>query len=428
MLTLMPMNTENLGSYLRELREQRGLSLRKFAIRLGVSAAHLVDLEKDRRSPSPELLQRVADELDVPMAIFDQFSFALPKSVRDWIDQNPVLGRALNLFTKLDNPQETLSMLVRAASSGPSHRFPLAIYESELQTIGQDSASWNSETGGDLFGIWGDIPIVYLATKSGPNAVRDQTRFRLDVDYLIKLSIQLEKDWGLRYFGDWHSHHRLGLQAPSAGDKARIQKLADKNEFHEMAEFIITFSPSYNADQGIHIHPYAYLHLPSDRITDIVPIVLAGTSPVRDALMREGLLPEQQLESHTSFSLDRIVVPREPLPRVPGHIGPVAQPITDRVIKHGVAELEAATSSPVEIHDAAFGFVLVTQVTDSHHVAIALDGTWPHAVLQVDWMNRSAGTSEELSIDVASASVLDSSHLIKIFRDAKRIKNASFDQ
>ena len=327
------MKTESLGSHLRELREQRGLSLRKFAKKLGVSAAHLVDLEKDRRSPSPELLQRVADELDVPMAAFDQFSLALPKTVRDWVDQNPVLGQALNLFTKIGNPQEALSMLERAASSRPPHRFPLAIYESELQAIGQDSASWNSETGGDLFGIWGEIPIVYFATKSGPNAVRDQARFRLDVDYLIKLSIQLEKDWGLRYFGDWHSHHRLGLQTPSAGDKARIQRLADKNAFHEMAEFIITFSPSYSADQGIHIHPYAYLHLPSDRTTDIVPIVLTGTSPVRDALMRKGLLPEQQLESHTSFPLDRIVVPREPLPRVPGHIGPVAQPITDRVIK-----------------------------------------------------------------------------------------------
>ena len=422
------MNTESLGSHLRELREQRGLSLRKLAKKLGISAAHLVDLEKDRRSPSPELLQRAADELDVPMADFDQFSFALPKTVRDWADQNPVLGRALNLFTKLGNPHETLSMLERAASSGTPHRFPLAIYESELQAIGQDSASWNSETGGDLFGIWSEIPIVYLATKSGPNAVRDQTRFRLDVDYLIKLSIQLEKDWGLRYFGDWHSHHRLGLQTPSAGDKGRIQRLAAKNEFQEMAEFIITFSPSYSADQGIHIHPYAYLHLPSDRITDIVPIVLAGTSPVRDALMRQGLLSEQQFESHTSFPLERIIVPREPLPRVPGQIGPVAQPITDRVIKRGVAELEAATSNPVEIHDTAFGFVLVAQVTDNHHVAIAVDRTWPHAVLQVDWMNRSAGTSEELPIDIASSSVLNSSHLVEIYQNAKRIKNASLSQ
>ena len=422
------MSVASLGSHLRELREQRGISLRKFAERLGISAAHLVDLEKDRRSPSPELIQKIADELDIPVTIFDHFSLALPKTVRDWVDQNPILGRALNLFTKLDHPQEALSMLERAASPDPPHRFPMAIYESELQAIGQESASWDFETGGDLFGIWGEIPIVYLATKSGPNSVRDHAHFRLDVDYLIKLSIQLEKDWGLRYFGDWHSHHRLGLLTPSGGDKARIQRLAEKNEFREMAEFIITFSPSYSADQAIHVHPYAYLHLPSDRITDIVPIVLSGTSPVRDVLMREGLLPDQQLDTYTSFSLDRVVVPREPLPRVPGHIGPVAKPITDRVIQRSVGALEVASSSSVEIHETAFGFVLVAHVTDSHYVAIAVDGTWPHAVLRVDWMNRSAGTSEELPIDVASASALNSSQLTTIFQDAKRSKRDSFEQ
>ena len=413
------MEIESLSSRLRELREQRSLSLRRFAQKLGISAAHLVDLEKDRRSPSPELLQKIADELDIPMATFDQYSLAMPKTVRDWFNQNPVLGRALKLFTKLDNPLESLVMLEQAVSSGQSRRFPLAIYESELQAIGQDSASWNSETGGDLFGIWGDIPIVYLATKSGPKAVRDQTRFRLDVDYLIKLSIQLEKDWGLRYFGDWHSHHSLGLQTPSAGDKARIQRLAKKNEFHEMAEFITTFSASSNAERHIHIHPYAYLHLPSDRITDIAPIVLAGTSPVREALARQRLLPEQQLESHASFSMDRVVVPREPLPRVPGQIGPIVQPISNRVVTQAIAELEVATGNPTEFHDTAFGFVVVAQVTSDHHIAIAVDGTWPHMVLQVDWMDRKAGTSEELPIDTTRSSVLNSSHLIKICQDAK---------
>lgn len=416
------MNTESLGSHLRKLREQRGLSLRKFAKRLDISAAHLVDLEKDRRNPSPELLQRIADELDIPASIFDKFSIVLPKPVRDWIDQNPVVGRALDLLKKLGNPQEALSMLERAGSPDPPHRFPMAIYESELQAIGQESASWDSETGGDLFGIWGEIPVVYLATKSGPNSVRDQAHFRLDVQYLIKLSIELEKDWDLRYFGDWHSHHRLGLNTPSGGDRARIQRLAAKNEFHEMAEFIVTFAPSYSTDRAIRVHPYAYLHLPSNRLTDVAPIILSGTSPVRDALVRQGLLPEQQLDTHTSYPLDRVVLPSEPLPRVPGDIGPVARPISDRVMKRAVAELEAAASSPVETHETEFGFILVAPVTDTHNVAIAIDGTWPHAILQADWMDRSKGTSEELSIDVASASVVNGSHLSKIYRDARTSK------
>lgn len=412
------MTTQTFGQRVRDLREQRGHSLRNFARKLAISAAHLVDIEKDRRSPSPELMQKIADELDVPMSLFDELSLTLPKAVRDWLGQNPVLERAFHLIAGLGDPDNALATLERAATTDASPRFPLAIYESELQAIAQDTASWESETGGDLFGIWTDIPIVYLATRSGPKAIRNHTRFRLDVDYLIKLSIQLEKDWGLRYFGDWHSHHRLGLQAPSAGDRARIQRLANKNAFHAMAEFITTYSSSTTTDHIIEIHPYAYLHLPSERTTDIVPIVLAGTSPVREALIHQGHLPEQDLASHTSFSMDRVVVPREPLPRVSANIGPVIQPITERLVTGAATELEARSSNPVEIHRTAFGFILVAGVTDSHDIAIAIDGAWPHPVLQVDWINRNAATSEELSIDIASTSLLNTSRLVDVYNDS----------
>ena len=103
-----------------------------------------------------------------------------------------------------------------------------------------ESAAWKTETGGDLFGTWGDIPIIYLASQAGPQAKREATHFRLDVDYLITLSVMLEQDWGLRYFGDWHSHHQLGLHKPSSGDQRRITNLAAKNNFDQMAEFITT--------------------------------------------------------------------------------------------------------------------------------------------------------------------------------------------
>ena len=417
-----PMAATSFGPRLRELREQRGDSLRKFAQTLDIAPAHLVDLEKNRRSPSPELLQRIADELDQPVSVFDPLSFTLPKAVQTWIHQNPCLGRALALVSKFDDPQEAISLLERTAPSGQQRRFPMAIYESELQAIGQESTSWDSETGGDLFGVWGDIPIVYLATKSGPNSVRDHAHFRLDVDYLIALSIQLERDWGLRYFGDWHSHHRLGLSGPSGGDITRIQRLGAKNGYHEMAEFIITFPPRYNAHPAVHVHPYAYLDLPSDQITDVVPIVLSGISPVRDALIQNRLLPEQQLTAHTACPLARLSIPYEPLPRVDGRSGPVADPISNRAIKRATAELETITSSPVEIHDTAFGFILVCPVTDAHHVAVAIDRTWPHAILQADWMDRENGRSDELSVDLSSAVALDSAQLKRVFLDAKRSK------
>lgn len=419
------MASRTFGEHLRELREGHGVSLRKFARKLGISAPFLVDLEKDRRKPKPRLLQKIADELDIPISTFEEFSPGLPKAVREWAENEPVLGKALKLLTKLADPNEALSVLERGTSAPTPPRFAMAIYESELQAIGLESSSWDTETGGDLFGTWGEIPIVYLATKSGPNSVRDQAHFRLDVDYLIKLSLQLEQDWGLRYFGDWHSHHRLGLQTPSGGDRARIQRLASKNSFQEMAEFIVTFSPSYDADKVIHIHPYAYLQLPSERTTDVVPIVLTGTSPVRDALSRGGSLPEQHLAAFSSFPLDRVVVPREPLPRVPGHTGPVSQPISDRVIRRGIAELETIASGRVEMHETPFGYVLVVPVTEADHVAFAIDGSWPHRTLQVDWMDRNAGTTEELPIAIETASMVNIADVVGVFQAAKQSKSGN---
>jgi len=411
--------SKTFGRHLREQRESRGISLRKFAKELQISAAFLVDLEKDRRKPNPQLLQKIADQLDVPASTFDEFSPYLPKSVREWAEGEPVVTRALSLIAKYATPEDALGLLERGAIRLGQRRFAMAIYESELQAIGLESSSWDSETGGDLFGIWAEIPIVYLATRSGPNSVRDQAHFRLDVDYLIRLSVQLEQDWGLRYFGDWHSHHRLELQTPSGGDRARIQRLASKNAFQEMAEFIVTFSRSYNTDRSIRLHPYAYLQLPSEETTDIVPIVLTGISPVRDALAKAQVLPEQHLSSFSSFSLDRVVIPKEPLPRVPGNLGPVTRPITDRVIRRGIRELEVITPGPLEIHETSFGYVLVAPLAGADHIAFAIDGLWPHRILQIDRMNRTTGTTRELDVAIDAASMVNVTDLIRVFRTAR---------
>jgi transcriptional regulator with XRE-family HTH domain len=52
-----------LGSEIARLRTEAGFTLRKFAERVGVSAAHQSDIEHDRRRPSRDLLQKIAAEL-----------------------------------------------------------------------------------------------------------------------------------------------------------------------------------------------------------------------------------------------------------------------------------------------------------------------------------------------------------------------------
>ncbi|MBI4090739.1 MAG: helix-turn-helix transcriptional regulator [Candidatus Komeilibacteria bacterium] len=55
----------SLGQYIRELRDQRDLSLREFAKKLGCSAAFLSDIELGRRYPSETVLQDMARILKV---------------------------------------------------------------------------------------------------------------------------------------------------------------------------------------------------------------------------------------------------------------------------------------------------------------------------------------------------------------------------
>lgn len=58
----------SLGTYLRELRDARDLSLRDLAKKIGCSAVFLSDVELGRRYPSEELLSDIARALGVSVA------------------------------------------------------------------------------------------------------------------------------------------------------------------------------------------------------------------------------------------------------------------------------------------------------------------------------------------------------------------------
>lgn len=415
------MNPNSLGEKIKQERKQRKISLREFARQLSISPAFLVDIEKNRRLPNEETLQKIADLLDIPVSVFDEFSPEVPKSVKEWINTNPIVSRILNLVKKSPSPDKTLDDLEKSFSSAKIKSF-IAIYESELQAVALESSSWEVETGGDLFGIWGEMPVVYFASKSGPKAVRNQAHFRLDVDYLIKLSNELNSDWGLRYFGDWHSHHRLGLETPSSGDQARIERISTKNNFSEMAEFIITFASSYEKDQKIQIHPYVYTDLPIRNFFDTTLIILKGLSPVRQALMSSGSLPEQQLSSFSSFPLDRVIVPKEPLGRVPGTEGLPIEQISTKIIEKAVKQIENEVDKKIELHTTSFGYIIVIPIEKNKNIAFAVDKKWPHTILQVNWIDRISGETEEMPIDIKSLSLINLKEFKNIFLQAIELR------
>ncbi|WP_243555779.1 helix-turn-helix domain-containing protein [Priestia megaterium] len=61
------MKTEEFGLYLRNLRIDNNLSIRQLSERSGVSNAYLSHVENGKRNvPSPDILRRLAEQLDVP--------------------------------------------------------------------------------------------------------------------------------------------------------------------------------------------------------------------------------------------------------------------------------------------------------------------------------------------------------------------------
>jgi transcriptional regulator with XRE-family HTH domain len=78
------MDTENLGDRLRQVRKMRGWSLREAAERADISTAYLQKLEQDRvRSPSPNVLYKLAEQLKVPYSeLMKLAGYVVPKDGR----------------------------------------------------------------------------------------------------------------------------------------------------------------------------------------------------------------------------------------------------------------------------------------------------------------------------------------------------------
>lgn len=324
------------------------------------------------------------------------------------------------------NPSEAMptSAKLRSIRSAPlgavGGAATLIIWESELRAIAIETSAWTIETGGDLFGRWQSAPIVFLATKAGPKAQRGNAHFRLDVDYLRQLSEPLATDWALRYFGDWHSHHRLGLLEPSSGDRKRIRQLGNRNQFPGMAEIIVTTEGSQH-EPIVRLHPWLYdLSVEGDPKAMIVK-VLAGCSPIRQALIARGGLPEQTLRAWETVPLDRLRIGGEARPPVLETASEVDATTRDRTLTQLAEALTQASGEPIEQHTTAFGHIFVAKLTGHCHLAFAIDGQWPMTVLEVHQLNRDDGTAEVISAP-DGLTALDTAGVVAALRAAKAAK------
>jgi transcriptional regulator with XRE-family HTH domain len=105
---------KTLGARIRELSDERDLSLREFARRLGdVSAAHISDIELGRRYPSPSLMEKIAYELKVPLDELLQYDNRAPvDDLKRLAEANPTYGFALRKLVEQDISAEELLKLL----------------------------------------------------------------------------------------------------------------------------------------------------------------------------------------------------------------------------------------------------------------------------------------------------------------------------
>lgn len=115
-----------LGSEIRRLREQSGTTLRRFAQRVGVSAPHLSDVERDRRRPSKDLLKKIVGALQpvgATHASLDRLDARFESDLQEWAAATPevrvllrkVKESGLSISDVLKELERTLRQLGKSA-------------------------------------------------------------------------------------------------------------------------------------------------------------------------------------------------------------------------------------------------------------------------------------------------------------------------
>lgn len=105
--------TVKLGQKIRELREQKGLSLRALAERVGVSAPFLSDLEHGRRGT--EKIVEIAKALGVSAKELEKLSGKWPPELKAWLTENPSVVELLQEVRASGKPIEEVRAALKSS-------------------------------------------------------------------------------------------------------------------------------------------------------------------------------------------------------------------------------------------------------------------------------------------------------------------------
>ena len=78
-----------LGEYIRNLRNKRDIGVRELGRKADVSGVHISSIEKDKNTPSPELLRKIAVILDTDVDKLQAMANQVDPDVIDVIKKSP---------------------------------------------------------------------------------------------------------------------------------------------------------------------------------------------------------------------------------------------------------------------------------------------------------------------------------------------------
>ena len=111
------------------------------------------------------------------------------------------------------------------------------------------------ETGGNLFGLWttkGNI-VVHAVLGPGKKCKRTDVSFHQDIEYMSQVGTFLNTNFMLCHIGEWHSHHQLRLNEPSAGDERTVRQNYPKG----VKKFLVIIGNIVGKDRVI-LSPYFF--------------------------------------------------------------------------------------------------------------------------------------------------------------------------
>ena len=107
---------DTMGTRIREVRKDKGLTLRKAAAELGIPPSYLSDIENSRRLPSEKVMKRITEVLGIPGSELQLLDGRIDPDLKRWAEGQPKVRHLLRKMkdqnVDMDDVERKLSRLL----------------------------------------------------------------------------------------------------------------------------------------------------------------------------------------------------------------------------------------------------------------------------------------------------------------------------